>query len=360
MKVKYLLTALSAFIIISADITSLSASIITPGQSAAPDVFTTSASSSGYTLLASTGLQNVDPVTGSSFDASYTEYVYRDANNLSCPTCLDFLFSVSNAGPGIIERLSTADFDSFITDVGYNTSGITGGPSAVPAGIIPLTVDRSSSGGVTARTESVLYSFAAIVDCGNPKAVIQGSDGNFYGIASTDGQNTPMSGEPGALFKITPGGVETVLYVFGASSSDGAQPNSLIQGSDGNFYGTTLAGGANRGGTVFKVTPDGVETVLYAFGASSSDGIGPNSLIQGSDGNFYGTTGGGGANTENGNLGDGTIFKVTPGGVETVLYSFGASSSDGVGPVGLIQGSDGYFYGTTSEGGNGVGTVFRF
>jgi uncharacterized repeat protein (TIGR03803 family) len=136
----------------------------------------------------------------------------------------------------------------------------------------------------------------------------------------------------------------------------------LIQGNDGNFYGTTGGGGggADNGGTVFKLTPGGVETVLYAFGASSSDGIGPNSLIQGSDGNFYGTTGGGGANTENGNLGDGTIFKVTPGGVETVLYSFGASSSDGVGPVGLIQGSDGYFYGTTSEGGNGVGTVFRF
>jgi hypothetical protein len=148
MKVKYLLTALSAFIIISTGLPSLSASIIAPGQSAAPDLFTTPASSSGYTLLASTGLQNVDPVAGSSFDASYTEYVYMDANNLSCPTCLDFLFSVSNAGPGIIERLSTANFDSFITDVGYNTSGITGGPSAVPAGLIPLTVDRSSSGGV--------------------------------------------------------------------------------------------------------------------------------------------------------------------------------------------------------------------
>jgi uncharacterized repeat protein (TIGR03803 family) len=204
--------------------------------------------------------------------------------------------------------------------------------------------------------ETVLYAFGASTSDGaGPSSLIQGSDGNFYGITSQSGENGG-----GTLFKVTPGGVESVLYAFGASRSDGARPSSLIQGSDGNFYGTTGGGGASGDGTVFKVTPGGVETVLYAFGASSSDGIGPNSLIQGSDGNFYGTTGGGGANTENGNLGDGTIFKVTPGGVETVLYSFGASSSDGVGPVGLIQGSDGYFYGTTSEGGNGVGTVFRF
>jgi uncharacterized repeat protein (TIGR03803 family) len=113
-----------------------------------------------------------------------------------------------------------------------------------------------------------------------------------------------------------------VLYSFGASSTDGMDPQGLIQGTDGNFYGTTANGGIytaaypgeplNQGavgaGTLFKITPAGVETVLYSFpaGLNPHDTIGPNGFIQGTDGSFYGTTQSGGAN------GDGTVFKYTP------------------------------------------------
>jgi uncharacterized repeat protein (TIGR03803 family) len=193
-------------------------------------------------------------------------------------------------------------------------------------------------------TETVFYSFASIPYSG----LVQGSDGNIYGTTATGG----ASGR-GTVFKITPSGTETVLYSFPAGSSD--PYTGLIQGSDGNFYGTTGAGGTSDDGTVFKITPSGTETVLHAFANSGSDGEIPYAgLIQGSDGNFYGTTYNGGAG------GLGTVFKVTPSGTETVLYSF-AGGSDGEHPyAGVIQGSDGNFYGTTYQGGtSGFGTVFK-
>jgi uncharacterized repeat protein (TIGR03803 family) len=192
--------------------------------------------------------------------------------------------------------------------------------------------------------------------------MIQGSDGNFYGTTWDGGG----AGAGGSAFKVTTDGSETVTYSFPSNLL--IWPNGLIQGSDGNFYGTTDLGGAYGMGTVFKISPAGVETVLYSFGGYAGDATGntggPDSgvLIQASDGNFYGTTGGGGA------YGAGAIFKLTPAGMETVLHSFGGctyscgsgGSTDGVEPVGLIQASDGNFYGTTFHGGEyGVGTVFK-
>lgn len=209
-----------------------------------------------------------------------------------------------------------------------------------------------SSGAAPPPTETVLYSFGNSGDGQNPQAsLIQASDGNFYGTTDAGG----ATGE-GTVFEITPAGVETVLHSFG-NSGDGDHPQAgLIQGSDGNFYGTTYDGGANDDGTVFKITPAGMETVLYSFG-SSGDGYTPaGGLIQGSDGNFYGTTSSGGAHSF------GTVFKITPGGAETVLYSFGANGDgDADEPfAGLIQGSDGNFYGTTALGGlTSAGTVFK-
>ncbi|HEY0745288.1 MAG TPA: choice-of-anchor tandem repeat GloVer-containing protein [Steroidobacteraceae bacterium] len=194
-------------------------------------------------------------------------------------------------------------------------------------------------------TETLLYSFA-----GTPYAgLVQGSDGNVYGTTASGG-----SSGRGTVFKITPSGTETLLYSFPAGSSD--PYTGLIQGSDGNVYGTTGAGGASDDGTVFELTPSGTETVLHAFPkVGSSDGKIPYAgLIQGSDGNFYGTTYFGGSSAF------GTVFKVTPSGTETVLYSF-AGGSDGEHPyAGVIQGSDGNFYGTTYQGGaSGLGTVFK-
>jgi len=159
----------------------------------------------------------------------------------------------------------------------------------------------------------------------------------------------------GTVFKITPAGAETVLYSF-AGGADGDEPyGSLVQGTDGNFYGMTYEGGPTNDGTVFKITPAGAETVLYAFG-SGADGNEPyGSLVQGTDGNFYGMTYEGGANNE------GTIFQVTPSGTETVLWSLGAGS-DGNEPYGsLTFGPDGTLYGLTYEGGaNGGGAVIQF
>jgi uncharacterized repeat protein (TIGR03803 family) len=193
-------------------------------------------------------------------------------------------------------------------------------------------------------TESVLYSFTIVAYSG----LVQSSDGNIYGTTASGG----ASGR-GTVFKITPSGTETLLYSFPAGSSD--PYCGLVQGSDGNFYGTTGAGGASDDGTVFKITPSGTETGLYAFATTGTNGQTPYAgLIQGTDGNFYGTTYFGGAN------GFGTVFKVTPSGIETVLYSF-AGGSDGEHPyAAVIQGGDGDFYGTTYQGGSGgYGTVFR-
>ena len=214
-------------------------------------------------------------------------------------------------------------------------------------------VFKITSGG----SEQVLHSFADnSSDGGYPTAgLVRGSDGNYYGTTNQGG-----SANVGTVFKITPSGTETLLYTF-TGGSDGVGPKSgLIAGSDGNFYGTTTSGGIGTPttfGTVFKVTPAGTKTVLHLFaGQGAGDGSDPSGgLLQASDGNFYGTTQTGGSS------GDGTVFKLTPAGVETVIYSFTGGSADGAAPAAaLIQGSDGNLYGTTTGGGpSGYGTVFE-
>ena len=219
-----------------------------------------------------------------------------------------------------------------------------------------------------AGVETILYVFLGPVGAGPGAALIQGADGNFYGTTESGGLN-----DYGTVFAVTPSGTASAVYSFmGVPQGDAGTPSTpLIQGSDGNFYGTTQAGGPANLGTVFKVTPAGVETILHAF-AGGSDGSFPlGGLVQGSDGSFYGTTRDGGTNCNGLTVGCGTLFKVTPQGVYTQLYQFTGSntaSMDGLEPVGsLIQASDGNFYGTTSGGGSctatgasyGCGTVFK-
>src|SRR5205823_1861995 len=149
----------------------------------------------------------------------------------------------------------------------------------------------------------------------------------------------------GTVFRISPSGSYTNLYSFGSYPSDGTGPRGgLVQGSDGNFYGTAFLGGAHVNGTVFRISPTGSETNIYHFGLPFGDGRHPYaSLVQGSDGNFYGTTEVGGTNL----CGCGTIFRITPSGTYTTLYSFAGGPNDGYLPfAGLLQGSDGNFYGT--------------
>ncbi len=141
--------------ITSLTVPTLSANIIIAGGSGSPDVFGAT-TGDGLTLLAST-TQTINPVPGTSFNATYTEWVYSDTGGTVsasggsaglCQNCLDFFIEVSNAGPGVEERISTASFAGFSTDVGYNTAGVTGGPAAPASGIIPNTVDRSTDGSV--------------------------------------------------------------------------------------------------------------------------------------------------------------------------------------------------------------------
>jgi uncharacterized repeat protein (TIGR03803 family) len=257
------------------------------------------------------------------------------------------------------------------------TVDVSGRVSAMAAGSSTITVTSNEiAGSVTIvvtpgpAAVSYLYSFGLVPSDGTQPngPLLQASDGNFYGTTRAGGGNSCIDTSDfcGVLFKMTPTGVETVLYAFGASRSDGYWPTApLIQAADGNLYGTTASGGAYGAGTVFKMTPDGAETVLYSFGSSPSDGVTPAAVIQGRDGNFYGTTASGGANYCDSIPGAGnncgTVVKITPAGVETVLYSFGASPSDGTEPIAqLVQASDGNLYGTTEIGGAyGLGTVFK-
>jgi uncharacterized repeat protein (TIGR03803 family) len=222
-------------------------------------------------------------------------------------------------------------------------------------------------------TLTTLYSFCTddgadpCLDGQDPQAaLVQTANGDIYGTASGGGTNL-FEGDGGTVFKITPGGTLTTLYNFCSQSNctDGADPNGLVQGADGNFYGTTHIGGPNGisesgYGTVFKITPGGTLTTLYNFGSQSGDGTYPASgLVQAADGNFYGTTAKGGANCTV--WGCGTVFSITPSGTLTTLYSFCSQNkcTDGKTPnAGLVQATNGDFYGTTSADGDGHGTVF--
>jgi len=191
----------------------------------------------------------------------------------------------------------------------------------------------------------------------NPKdRLLLAADGNLYGTTFYGGTVNSRYIGNGVIFKITPAGQYTGLYVFCSTNClDGGQPAaSLTQGLDGNFYGTTIIGGTHLfsnffGGTIFKLTPQGVYSVLYNFCSQpncSDGGQAVANLIQATDGNFYGTTQVGGAN------GYGVIFQLTPEGQYTVLYNF--DFVHGLGPlVPLTQGTNGVLYGDTSGGGSG-------
>jgi uncharacterized repeat protein (TIGR03803 family) len=251
-----------------------------------------------------------------------------------------------------------------------NTAG--GGANGTNAGTLfkltPSTTPNDS-------TLTILYSFCSVVDprtgyCLDGEVpvsgLIQGSDGNFYGATNVGGEKND-----GTVFKFTPSGKLSTLHSFCTKHGprkiclDGQDPVGVVQGSDGNLYGITSLGGAKNDGTAFKLTPSGKLTTLYTFcrKAGCAEGKFPGSnLIQGSDGNFYGTTEAGGATNY------GTVFKITSSGKLTTVYSFCSVGDpaanvclDGALPwAGLIQGSNGNLYGTTVFGGaNGEGTVFE-
>jgi len=232
-----------------------------------------------------------------------------------------------------------------------------------------------------AGQESVLYSFEGPYpggyslpwDGAYPHSLIQASDGNFYGTTQYGGNEYSNTYSYGTVFSVSPSGQEIMLYRFSAPNpgssinADGANPlGGLVEDrlNPGTFYGTTQSGGQTGFGTVFKITSAGSLTPLHSFlesGISTSDGYSPLAgLTQASDGNLYGTTSQGGGSAY------GTVFQITPAGVERVLYTFSLLNSNqadtyGADPqAGLIQASDGNFYGTTFRGGaNSLGTIFK-
>jgi uncharacterized repeat protein (TIGR03803 family) len=212
---------------------------------------------------------------------------------------------------------------------------------------------------------TTIYQFDG-TDGANPVAgLIQAADGDFYGTTVAGGNRGN-----GTLFKVTGKGKLTTLYTFCSqlNCSDGAQPTgNLVQGVDGSFYGTTSMGGTGAEcnaiggcGTVFRITADGKLTTLHDFCTTDcTDGFAPwAGLLLASDGNFFGTTTAGGSNSTGG-----AIFKITPKGELTTIYGFSCNSEceDGNAPFGqLTEGTNGALYGTTSGGGvNGYGTIFR-
>ena len=196
----------------------------------------------------------------------------------------------------------------------------------------------------------VLASFKGTNGVSPAAGLTEGRDGNFYGTTPWGGTNDAINGGDGTVFRVTTNGLLTMLVSF--SGTNGAHPYAgLALGNDGNFYGTTVHGGSFNDGTLFRVTTNGDLTTLVSFGGTN--GAEPNALTLGNDGNFYGTTWVGGS-------GDiGTVFRLTTNGVLTTLVSF-ADTNGGWPNADLTLGNDGNFYGTTEAGGSGgVGTVFR-
>ena len=211
----------------------------------------------------------------------------------------------------------------------------------------------TSSGGLV-----TLYSFTDGSDGALPIAPpVEGTDGNFYGTTCNE-CNGPIATGFGTIYKITPTETFTVLHQF--NGTDGSELNdALTLGTDGNFYGTTTYGGDY--GNVFRITPSGSLTILYNLDNLQGDGEYPiGRLVQGNDGNFYGTT------VDGGSTGYGVVFKITPAGNFTVLYNMNGTTDGSAPYAGLVQATDGNFYGANAYGGapstncpNGCGTIFK-
>jgi uncharacterized repeat protein (TIGR03803 family) len=300
--------------------------------------------------VASTGGDGMDGIAaGTAFSLTASETESTLYTFCSLANCAD------GDGPSSIVEGFDGSFHGVTQNGGNTVHGPSGNGSIfrlTPGGKLTTTYDFCSNPKETC------------VDGSQPLVLIQGADGNFYGVALSGGLVDPTGSTAGTLFKVGPSGGFTRLYSFCslANCSDGVNPKSVLFASDGNLYGVTQNGGIETSedstgeGTVFKATTGGALSTLYSFCATAGcpDGGSPTSLVEGTDGNFYGTTGGGGTNK------NGTVFKLTPSGILTTLHNFDQASGQGAGPISLIQGTDGAFYGTTSGGGaKGRGTVFR-
>jgi uncharacterized repeat protein (TIGR03803 family) len=226
---------------------------------------------------------------------------------------------------------------------------------------ILLTLLIALSTRASAQKLTVLHTFNSTDGAFPDGGLIQGSDGNLYGTASGGGAHGF-----GTVFKITPSGRFTTIYSFAGGVGDGAYPlYSVIRDSAGNIYGTTQNGGPadNLGGVVFKITSSGHESILHMFTGGADGGNPDGDLIRDSGGNLYGVTVAGGDTTcadEIFFVGCGVVFRLDPAGNETVLHTF-EGGLDGANPWGgLVMDSAGNLYGTTEFGGRyAAGQIFK-
>jgi uncharacterized protein (TIGR03437 family) len=319
-------------------------------------------STSGIITTVAGGTQGLNGPKGIALDSSGNLYIADTGN------CVIRMVNTS----GIITTIAGTGKPGSSGDGGEATSAQLTFPSGVAVNGGKVYIADNGNNAIRLLTPAAqvpppAQTFTALVNFSGSNgalpygSLIQGTDGNFYGTTS-GGYSLGGANNWGTVFKLTPSGTLTTLYSF--ALTDGASPiGGLIQATDGNLYGTTNVGGASSNcydgcGTVFRITPAGELTTLHSF--SGTDGELPRAgLAQGTDGDFYGTTSGS-------NLSNGTIFKITSAGELTTLHSF--SGTDGQWPFGtLVQAANGYLYGTTTRGGGnsytcepyGCGTVFE-
>lgn len=321
-------------------------------------------------------------------------HTYSEANTFTVSTTVSR--TDSNGGYSAAERamaqVGTTPFDAdlppfaqahlaqiwsqplFTATNGIDTTGTDGGTpaAALVRGTNGLFYGTTEHGGVDGEgtvyqvdmtgSTAVLYSFTGGSDGASPlgSLIFAGTNGLLYGTVRTDG-----TGGPGSIFSVSTSGSFTTLHDFSGltngENADGASPySSLVAGTDGALYGTALAGGAHGYGTIFKITPGGVFTTLYSFTNGMDGGTPDSSLVIAADGSLYGT-----ANVS-GTTGSGTVFQFIPdgagtGGTLNTVHDFALSGTDGANPqAGLVTGTDGNLYGVTSSGGDaGEGTIFR-
>jgi uncharacterized repeat protein (TIGR03803 family) len=260
----------------------------------------------------------------------------------------------------------------------YNFSGGTDGASPI-AGVIQDSLGNlygttyqggGSDDGVvfrldTAGNESALYSFSGGTDGSEPFGpVLRDSEGSLYGSTAYGGdlQKCLVSGPGcGVVFKIDTAGNETVLHTFTGGKTDGCVPVGALQmDASGNLYGTASGCGAHAKGAVFKLTPNGKESLMHSFAGGSSDGAYPGSVLMDKEGNLYGVTqGGGGKNC--GGEGCGVLFKLSKKGTLTMLHRFAGGARDGCQPEGSVaMDGAGNLYGTATVCGSaGEGNVWK-
>jgi uncharacterized repeat protein (TIGR03803 family) len=312
----------------------------------------------GFSVLYNFGSNSGDPIK-----PAYSGIIAqgRDGNLYSTApaggTCCGAVFQITPAGKlKVLHNFNGSNNDGAFPQGGLTlgTDGNLYGTTYEGGSTTTGAVFKVTPGGTT----TTIYSFTGGSDGAYPYAPpVEGNDGNFYGTTTAGGNSTACGGGCGTIYKITPAGVLTTLYQF--DITHGYAPyGPLVLGTDGNFYGTTPFGTSANAGVVFRITPAGKFTLLFSF--DSAHGETPfGGLVQGADGNFYGTTIYGGT-------GGGVVFKITPSGKLTVLHEINGTT-DGARPYGgLVLASDGNFYGANAYGGtinsncaDGCGTVFK-